>query len=74
MAFRVRTGPITWGRSGPRLSMWSHVGGLSMGRRQGFGVLLAGPFRWWFGVGNVGRLTWFVLVAMGIVGLVWVML
>jgi len=52
VGFRFRLGPFTFGRTGTRLSLWRKRGGVSVpltGKSKNtFGVLRAGPFRWFF--------------------------
>lgn len=55
MSLRFRLGPFTFGRSGPRISVWTPLGGGSVPltgsdkKSRSFGKVRAGPFSWFFG-------------------------
>lgn len=53
MRFRFRIGPLTFGRGGTRLSLWSRGIGVSIplsGKKgRSFGKVGFGPFNWFFG-------------------------
>lgn len=55
MSLRFRLGSVTFGRSGPRISVWTPLGGGSVPltgsdkKSRSFGKVSAGPFSWFFG-------------------------
>ena len=58
MSFRFRLGPLTFGRTGVRLSLWGRRGGVSIplsGEGRSFGQIGFGPLWWFFSGSARGR-------------------